>query len=661
MASTTTKATRPKTAVADPFAAATREVSLPRLKKPPKKAKMTRVGIVPDDVATLSEDGAARFAELRTDLRLPPNAGETDLSVTFHGGAIASGVAVELIFWGSAWQQPANSVLRAQFVASAAALIGGPYYTALKEYGAAKPTFRGAVTVISPNPSNSFDDGDVGDLVWNCIDANIFPEPDDPGGRIFYCVVMPPGTSYGPGGALGAHSWPHDYDFPFDWDTAWVAWVGFGSINTLTRVLGHELAEAATDPEGDGWHTDQSGEEIGDICNTRQGFVNGVWVEGYWSRRMNACVIPQSTDTPVSGVARMSDQLDLFITGNDGRVYTSWWHESSDWSGVNNNWRPIGGFFPVAGPVSSVARESSQLDCFITGNDGRVYTSWWHEGHDWSGVNNNWRAIGGFFPAGAPVVAVARMSDQLDLFITGNDGRVYTSWWHEGHDWSGVNNNWRPIGGFFPIGAPISAIARATDQLDLFVVGNDGRVYTSWWHEGYDWSGLNNNWRAIGGFFPAGASVTAVARMSDQLDLFVTGWDGRVYTSWWHEGSDWSGINNNWRPIGGFFPIAAPVSSVARESGQLDCFVTGNDGRVYTSWWHEGSDWSGMNNNWRAIGGFFPAAAPVGALARMSDQLDLFITGNDGRVYTSWWHEGSDWSGINNNWRPIGGFFPVGI
>ena len=45
----------------------------------------------------------------------------------------------------------------------------------------------------------------------------------------------------------------------------------------------------------------------------------------------------------------------------------------------------------------------------------------------------------------------------------------------------------------------------------------------------------------------------------------------------------------------------------------------------------------------------------------MSDQLDCFITGNDGRVYTSWWHEGSDWSGINNNWRSIGGFFPVGI
>ncbi|MBE8965196.1 hypothetical protein IQ277_02755 [Nostocales cyanobacterium LEGE 12452] len=102
------------------------------------------------------------------------------------------------------------------------------------------------------------------------------------------------------------------------------------------------------------------------------------------------------------------------------------------------------------------------------------------------------------------VSAVARKSEQLDLFVVGNDGRVYTSWWQEGvGDWSGVNNNWRPIGGFFPVDARVSAVARRPGILDLFVVGNDGRVYTSWWQEGVsDWSGINNNWRSIGGFFP---------------------------------------------------------------------------------------------------------------------------------------------------------------
>jgi IgA Peptidase M64 len=107
---------------------------------------------------------------------------------------------------------------------------------------------------------------------------------------------------------------------------------------------------------------------------------------------------------------------------------------------------------------------------------------------------------------------------------------------------------------------------------------------------------------------PPNSSVSAVARKPEILDLFITGNDGRVYTSWFVEGvSDWSGINDNWRALGGFFPVGAPVSAVARKPGILDLFITGNDGRVYTSWFVEGvSDWSGINDNWRALGGFFP-------------------------------------------------------
>jgi hypothetical protein len=103
----------------------------------------------------------------------------------------------------------------------------------------------------------------------------------------------------------------------------------------------------------------------------------------------------------------------------------------------------------------------------------------------------------------AEVSAVSRHADQLDLFITGNDGVVYTSWWTAGQDWSGVNNNWEPIGGVFPLGAPVAAVSRYRDQLDLFIIGNNGVIYTEWWTQGQDWSG-RGGWRPIGGFFPTG-------------------------------------------------------------------------------------------------------------------------------------------------------------
>ncbi len=256
-----------------------------------------------------------------------------------------------------------------------------------------------------------------------------------------------------------------------------------------------------------------------------------------------------------------------------------------------------------------------------------------------------WRPIGGFFPAAAPLGSVDRTPDNLDVFVTGNDGRVYTSWWFQGVDWSGTNDNWRSIGGFFPVGAPVAPVARGPQNLDLFITGNDGRVYTSWWFNGADWSGVNDNWRSIGGFFPAGAPVTAVARRPDHLDLFVTGNDGRVYTSWWQAGQDWSGVNDNWRSIGGFFPIGAPLAVAARKSDHLDVFITGNDGWIYTSWWHAGIDWSGINDNWPNLGGTFPVGAPLAATTRNPDHLDVWVTGNDGRVYTTWWHQGRPWGG----------------
>ena len=105
-------------------------------------------------------------------------------------------------------------------------------------------------------------------------------------------------------------------------------------------------------------------------------------------------------------------------------------------------------------------------------------------------------------PPDTSVSVVARRPDQLDLFAVGNDGRVYTSWWSVENGWSGMHDNWLSLGGFFPVGSPVSAVARKPDQLDLFAVGGDGRVYTSWWSVENGWSGMHDNWLSLGGFFP---------------------------------------------------------------------------------------------------------------------------------------------------------------
>ncbi len=208
---------------------------------------------------------------------------------------------------------------------------------------------------------------------------------------------------------------------------------------------------------------------------------------------------------------------------------------------------------------------------------------------------------------------MSRNPNQIDLFITGHNGHVYTSWYEDGSDWSGLGDKWRDIGGTFPVGAPLAALARRPNQLDVFVTGLNGHVYTSWYKDGSDWSGIGDKWRDIGGTFPAGAPLAVVSRKPNQIDVFVTGQNGDVYTSWYLDGGDWSGLGDKWRDIGGVFKSAAPVTAISRNPGQIDLFVTGHNGDVYTSWYIDGSDWSGLGNHWRDIGGVFPNAAQVSA------------------------------------------------
>lgn len=355
----------------------------------------------------------------------------------------------------------------------------------------------------------------------------------------------------------------------------------------------------------------------------------------------------------VSVTSRSAGNLDLFTVGSDGAVYNTWWYAGSDWAAASQSWRRLGGTFPAGAPVTAIAKSPDSMDLFIVGNDGRVYTSWWSTGQDWSGVNDNWKSLGGFFKPGSRVAATSRNPGNIDLFICGTDGRIYNSWWYAGEEWSGVNDNWRGLGGVFPAAAPVAAVSKSPTSVDLFVCGNDGRVYTSWWNEGSDWSGVNDTWMSLGGIFPAGAPVAAISKSPSNLDLFICGTDGRVYTSWWAAGQPWSGINDSWRSIGGIFPAGTPVSVASRTPANLDVFVGGTDGRVYTSWWSAGQDWSGVNDSWRSLGGIFPAGLPVAAISKSPTSLDLFVAGNDKRIYTSYWNGGSDWSGTNDDWRAL--------
>ena len=632
-----------------PARRAARLISLGDALKPtPPAARVRRTGIVPE-APSLPLNGL-RQPETADAFQFPANNGTNDTNVSFHGGTVAPGVSVELFFWGNSWNAE-DSRLRDELINAVMNLIDGPFYSGLGQYGLAGPSYRGSGIVTSPAPPSTFDDSTIGDLVWNVIDAGYFPEPDDSGGRNFYCVFMPPGTSYGPGGALGAHSWPTDYDFPFDVDTAWVAWVGNADLDTMTRAFGHELAETCTDPQGDGWYIDSSGAEIGDICNSRQGWAKGVYVEGYWARNTGACVIPECPEV-VSAVSRSTDHLDIFATGPVGTTDTAAW-EPDFTDGWHGWWQVNGGVAAPGSSIFGVSRNTNKLDIFAVGTDLGVYTAAWEP--DFTDGWHGWWRLGDLTVApGSNVHAVSRSPDRLDVFAVGSDFGIYTSGWSPGTGWT----PWQQInGGVAAPGTSVFGVSRSTDHLDIFAVGTDHGIYTAAWEPDFT-DGWHGWWQINGGVAAPGTSVFGVSRSTDHLDIFAVGTDHGIYTAAW-EPDFTDGWHGWWQINGGVAAPGTSVFGVSRSTDHLDIFAVGTDHGIYTAAW-EPDFTDGWHGWWQINGGVAAPGTSVFGVSRSTDHLDIFAVGTDHGIYTAAW-EPDFTDGWHGWWQINGGVTTWGL
>ena len=88
----------------------------------------------------------------------------------------------------------------------------------------------------------------------------------------------------------------------------------------------------------------------------------------------------------------------------------------------------------------------------------------------------------------------------------------------------------------------MTAIARYSNHLDLFIIGTDNRIYSTWWHDTTGWAGWFN---VSGGVGKPGGQVAAIQRYAEHIDLFTVGSDSLVYSTWWDSSSGWAG----WFPL----------------------------------------------------------------------------------------------------------------
>jgi hypothetical protein len=230
---------------------------------------------------------------------------------------------------------------------------------------------------------------------------------------------------------------------------------------------------------------------------------------------------------------------------------------------------------------------------------------------------------------------VTRRADQLDVFMVDDNGNVRTATWNASQDFSGGWRDWQPVGELsVPAGAPIGAASRGPDRLDIAVADTGGHVAWASFNQalGVDWQ----SWQRVGDLvLPAGSPVDAVARTDGRLDLFAVANDGTIsFASHLH---DWTA----WRAIAGLTAApGAPVTAVSRNTQSLDAFVVAGDGGVRTATW---SQTANVWTPWQRIGGLEVApASRVAVVAQDAHTLDIFVVGHQGGVQTARW-TGGDW------------------
>jgi hypothetical protein len=244
-------------------------------------------------------------------------------------------------------------------------------------------------------------------------------------------------------------------------------------------------------------------------------------------------------------------------------------------------------------------------------------------------------------------VRIARRGDMLHWFAIGLDGererRVLTARRPTGAAWEPIEEMGPPA---FRV-SRLSALAvteRGGDQVDAFVLGEDGRLHDLWWARWEPWPPVEGT--QIGGTGTAIHPQTPIAAVAtkDEIDVFAIAADGRLVTTHWDTQAGWSTL----APIAGTARpqvLGGLAAAIRGNRDSVDVFFVGADGRLTTAWNFQGAGWQA--GNVRTIGGDQTAPlviTDVVAHSPAADRIDVTVVAHDGQPMRTTWTQQADWT-----------------
>ena len=220
--------------------------------------------------------------------------------LTYRNGPLLTAVQVFTAFWGSAWEQAANSSFVTQMNQFFDCILTSQLIDQLGEYSVPGQIIGhgsriGTTILTSPAPGTSVQDSDIQQLLQQEINSGALPATN---ANTLYFVFLPDGVTVVQGGSSSCQAFCGYHDsfrngvyyavMPYPGCSGCIG--GLAAFDALTATTSHELCEAITDPiPGQGWYDDTNG-EIGDICAWKTRKLGSYTIQLEWSNKAGACV-----------------------------------------------------------------------------------------------------------------------------------------------------------------------------------------------------------------------------------------------------------------------------------------------------------------------------------------------------------------------------------
>jgi hypothetical protein len=314
-------------------------------------------------------------------------------------------------------------------------------------------------------------------------------------------------------------------------------------------------------------------------------------VNGGWSGFRSFGGVWPNSDHIALG-ANADGRLQLFMVGENHSLYTDYQTQIN--GGWLSKFESFGGAWPNSDHIALGPNADGRLQLFMLAENGELVTNYQTEvnGGFLSEFKLFGQVEGYAAWSHSDDIALGANADgRLQLFMVGpfNESQLSTAYQREvnerGNCCVGGGSEFVTLRGTWSQADSIAVASNQNRTMQLFLIGQNGHLYTR--HQEQANGGfactVEGCWEDLGGPWPAGDHVAAAPDAQGRLNLFLIGQNGQLYTN---RQTTVNGQFGTWQSLGesaaGNWPATDWIAVAPNQDGRLQAFLVGPNGQLYT-------------------------------------------------------------------------------